>query len=278
MAIRNPVFVDESAYTQYIARPESAGWNSSTHLAKMNFGQGDEFAYIKLMFLADFPDLSNEAIGWQLAHACGIPAPERAAIMIGSAEFWKEKLGELPHGCPTEGDIAAWCVARCNTLEQHTWLNMHNDQAAMALAKSPRGQQILAFYTWLHNADGNPRNLLRLGNGEWAVIDHEFLFNGVLGNWRKPPIKRDFSSPPYLLERLKALTDKGKISKKASADIRSAMVHHAADHQGAIARALPYLADTLDQIELPIHAKSVLPLIVDRAWNFWMPRMVNKLL
>lgn len=244
----------------------------------MDFGQGDEFAYIKLMFLSAVPDLSNEAIGWQLAHACGIPAPERAAVMVGSAGFWADKLGRLPEGCPNEGDIAAWCVARCETLEQHTWLNMHNDQAALALAKSPRGQQILAFYTWLHNADGNPRNLLRLSDGEWAVIDHEFLFNGVLGNWRKPPEQRDFSTPPYVLDRLKALTDKGRISKKANADIRSAMVHYANDHQDVISRALPHLARTLEQTELPMHAKSALPLIVDRAWNFWMPAMVNTLL
>lgn len=278
MAIHNPVFVDESAYSQYIARPERAGWNSSTHLAKMDFGQGDEFAYIKLMFLADFPDLSNEAIGWQLAHACGIPAPSRAAIMVGSAGFWTDKLGRLPEGCPNEGDIAAWCVARCETLEQHSWLNMHNDQAALTLAKSPRGQQILAFYTWLHNADSNPRNLLRLGNGEWAVIDHEFLFNGLLGNWRKPPEQRDFSTPPYVLDRLKALTDKGRISKKANSDIRSAMVHYANDHQTVVSQALPHVARTLEQIELPIYAKSALPLIVDRAGNSWMPTMVNKLL
>lgn len=107
MAIRSPVFVDESAYSQYIARPDRAGWNSSTHLAKMDFGQGDEFAYVKLMFLDSFPGLSNEAIGWQLAHACGIPAPARAAVMVGSAAFWKDKLVQLPCGCPDDGDIAA---------------------------------------------------------------------------------------------------------------------------------------------------------------------------
>lgn len=278
MAILDPVFLNESAYGQFVSRPEHEGWNCSTHLARIDFGQGDEFAYIKLMYLEGVPGLANEAIGWQLAHAVGIPAPSRAAIMIGSADFWRQTLGKLPPDCPTDGDIAAWCVARCETVEQHTWLNLDNDAAATALAKSPRGQQILAFYTWLHNADGNPANLLRLGTDDWAVIDHEFLFNGVTGNWRKPPAARRFNDPPYMLGRLKALTDKGRISKKANADIRSAIVHYSQAHQGAIGAAIPYVADTLEKIELPQHAKSVLPLIVDRAWNFWMPTMVNKLL
>ena len=278
MILRSPVFLDESAYGQFISRPDHQGWNCSTHLAKMDFGDGDEFAYIKLMFLDSAPGLSNEAIGWLLATALGIPAPSKAAIMVGTADFWRHKLGQLPAGCPEDGDIAAWCVASCATVGQHTWVNLDHDQAALAVARSPRGQQILAFYTWLHNADGNPANLLRLGHNDWAVIDHEFLFNGTEGNWRKAPKDRRFDTAPYLLGRLKALTEKGRISKAANADIRSAMVDHGLAHQDAIGRAIPYVADTLEKIEQPLHAKSALPLIVDRAWNFWMPLMVNKLL
>lgn len=274
----NPAVLDEASYIQFVSYPESSGWNASTHLAKVDFGHGDEFAYIKLMFLDAIPSLANEAIGWTLARAVGIPVPSRTAIMIGSADFWRDKLGRLPPDCPTDGDIAAWCSTSCDCIEQHTWISLDNDQAAIKLAKSPRGQQILAFYTWLHNADGNPRNLLRLGDGDWAVIDHEFLFNGVLGNWRKPPQARNFADPPYLLERIRKLTEEGKISKKANAEICSGMIHYGQLHQGAIAKTLPYLSDTLDKIELPAHARSALPLIVDRAWNFWMPKMVNQLL
>lgn len=277
MHVRNPVFLDESAYGRFTAWPENPGWNASTHLAKVNFGHGEEDAYVKLIYNDWYPGLANEAIGWQLAHACNIPAPARAAILVGTGDFWRNVLGTLPSDCPDEGDIAAWCVARCETLDQHTWVSLDEDTAAAALLKSPRGQQIAAFGTWLHHADQHWKNVLRLGDGEWAVIDHELIFNGILGNWRKPHDQRDYSTPPYLLATLYRLTENGRIGHKASSDIRSAMVHHAGRHIDAIARTLPYLADVLEQIEMAQTAKNVLPLIVDRAWNFWMPKAVNKL-
>jgi len=277
MAVPSPAFLDESAYGQFTAWPTSRGWNSSTHLARINFGHGDENAYVKLIFTDAFPALANEAIGWQLAHACNIPAASRAAIMIGSAEFWRETLGSLPSGCPTTGDIPAWCIASCATLDQHTWINMDNDAAVTMLLKCPRGQQIAAFGTWLHHPDQHPGNLLRIGSNDWAIIDHELLFNGVLGNWRKPPARRDFSTPPFLLKHLDSLVARSRISHKVDSDIRSAMIHYASQHITAIGKAMPYLADVLEKVEPPATAKSVLPLIVDRAWNFWMPSTVNKL-
>lgn len=246
-------------------------------MARVNFGNGDEKAYVKLIFTDAFPALANEAIGWQLAHACRIPAASRAAILVGSAEFWLSTLGSLPAGCPRTGDIPAWCVASCATLDQHTWINLDSDIAVTMLLKSPRGQQIAAFGTWLHHPDQHPGNLLRIGPNEWAVIDHELLFNGVLGDWRKPPQQRKFSPPPFLLQHLQKISTSGLISKKVDNDIRSAMIHHASQHIAAIGRAMPYIADVLEKVEPPATAKSVLPLIVDRAWNFWMPSAVNNL-
>lgn len=102
-----PVFLDESAYGRFVSWPDSRGWNKSTHLAQIEFGQGEEPAYVKLIYLDHWPALANEAIGWHLAHACGIPAPERAAILTASADQWRAWLGKLPEDCPQEGDIAA---------------------------------------------------------------------------------------------------------------------------------------------------------------------------
>lgn len=263
-----PVFLDESAYGRFVAWPDKKGWNASTHLARLDFGLGDEPAYVKLMYLDHWPALANEAIGWQMAHACGIPAPERAAVLTANASHWRDWLGTLPAGCPNAGDIAAWCSSLCALDDHHSWIAMSEDSAAAALFKSTLGRKIAAFDTWLHNPDRHPNNLLRLGNGGWAVIDHEMIFNGLLGNWRKP--ERDFATAPYPLARLDALAKSGKLTHSEADRIRSDMIHHADAHIQSIARGLPYLSDTLETIEPPQSQKSVLPLIVDRAWPFWM--------
>lgn len=271
-----PVFLDESAYGRFVSWPDSRGWNKSTHLAQIEFGHGEEPAYVKLIYLDHWPALANEAIGWHLAHACGIPAPERAAILTTSADQWRAWLGKLPEDCPKEGDIAAWCGSLCATNEPHTWLSMSEDLAALALLKSSAGRKIAAFDTWLHNPDRHPNNLLRMGHNDWGVIDHELIFNGPLGNWRNA--QRDFSAPPYLLAKLDALAKSERISGPENLRIRSDMINHADEHIQAIARCIPYLSETLEAIEPPQSQKSVLPLIVDRAWPFWMRNILGKLI
>lgn len=273
---RCPVFLDETAYGRLVSRPDHPGWNPTTHLAEIDFGHGDEAAYIKLILTPHWPALANEAIGWHLAHACEIEAPERAAIITGSTDFWNSVLGSLPPGTPAQADISAWCVSSCATAGHETWVTLDEDTAALALLKTSAGQQIAAFDTWLLHPDRHPKNLLRTGPGRWAVIDHELILNGTIGHWRAPP--PNLCGTAYLLARLQSLRSNGRISRAQMEQTCSGMVMYAERHIHAIATALPYLSDTLARIEPPESAKSVLPSLVDRAWNFWMPATVNKLL
>jgi hypothetical protein len=274
--VKCPVFLNESAYGRLVSLPENAGWNKSAHLAQIDFGQGEEPAYVKLITTPHWPALANEAIGWHLAHACGITAPARAAILTAPRTFWEDCVNvRLPEGSPDTEFVAAWCTSRCGDDDQQTWLSLDEDTAALALFKTSAGRRIAAFGIWLHHPDQHNLNLLRKGNGDWAVIDHEMLFNGLCGNWRNPnPI---FEPPPYLLEKLRKLTRHGRINARKESNYRSEMIEHADQHTNAAARAMPYLSDTLEAIEPPQTARSALPLIVDRSWHFWMRHILNKL-
>ena len=272
----SPVFLDESAYGRLVSRPDSTGWNKSIHLAKVDFGQGEEDAYVKLIFTPHWPALANEAIGWMLAHACEIACPWRAGVIVASADFWITSLGGLPPNCPQDGDIAAWCTSRCDTEDQHSWLTLDNDEAVLSMLKAESGRQLAAFDTWLLNIDRNQGNAIRLANSRWAAIDHEMLFDGLAGNWRT--YRSRLNGKSFWITRLEELRRNGRLSEHNDQQIRSAMIDFARAHLPAIATTLPYLAAVLEIIEQPASAKSVLPLIVDRAWNFWMPATVNKVI
>lgn len=41
--------VTETAYKRFIGRLESSGWNSSSHFAEIDFGEGRETAVVKLL-------------------------------------------------------------------------------------------------------------------------------------------------------------------------------------------------------------------------------------
>lgn len=268
--------LDQNAYGRLIAYPDHSGWNSSTHLARIDFGAGPEKSVVKICAAPWFPDLANEAIGWLLSQACAISGPKKAGILTAPAMFWQEILKDrYPDHAPKDGLVRAWCASFQPNLNDHAWVNLSDSEAAYAMFKTDSGVRIAAFDTWLCNADRHPHNVLRLSDGSWAVIDHELIFNGSLGNWRLP--KPDLSSPGYMLSQLEKLENAGRIKGKTQSNIRSSMVDHANRHIRAAADALPYVAEALDRIEPPATAKNVLTLIVDRAWGFWMPRRLGML-
>lgn len=273
--------VTETAYKRYIGRVSAPGWNSSSHFAEVDFGEGKESAVVKLLtFDGIWPQAGNEAIGFVLAKVGELPAPEKAAILVADAGWMAEKMGaDYPADAPVKGDVLAWCVSLMPHLKNATWTEPERDQVLLAALKSEGGAQIAAFDIWLCNADRNAGNLLRLAGGKWAVIDHEMIFMTQLvrGDWRAGPIDH-LPAKSTLLDKARAFHASGTLSDKQLTDIESRMIVYADSHAAIAAEAAPRLAPLLQQIYEDSEPENVLRFITNRAPAEWMRDQLNRLL
>lgn len=264
--------LEESAYKRFAAPVRAKGWNASTHVAELDLGTGmPENACVKLLYHDTWPALANEAIGHILARAVGLPGPERAGILVMDAAVWQRNLGAIyPSDAPREGLVPAWCASLQDSLADAAWIALSEDAQIAALLRSDGGKHVAAFDFWLQNVDRNPFNVLRLPRGKWAVIDHELLFNGVLGDWRRGHI--DCEPDCYLWSKARALLRAGRITQREFRLIVSAMVEFAQRHRRAADESHPEISRIVSLIEGTEAASNVLIFIVDRSFAYWMTR------
>ena len=273
--------VTETAYKRFIGRLKSSGWNSSSHFAEIDFGEGRETSVVKLLYLDHlWPQAGNEAIGFVLAKVGELPAPEKAAILVADAAWLAGMMGsDYPDDAPHEGDVLAWCASLMPHLKNATWTEPEKDQVLLAALKSDCGPRIAAFDIWLCNADRNAGNLLRLPGGTWAVIDHEMIFmtKEVRGDWRAGPID-DLPGRSTLLDKARAFHAEGTLNDKQLSDIESRMIVFADAHAAIAAEAAPRLGPLLQHIYQESDPGNVLRFIQNRAPGTWMRDQLNRLL
>lgn len=271
--------ITEASYKRYHGRVEHPGWNPSAHFATLDFGDGaHEPAFVKLITReAYWPQLGNEVIGHTLAQHGELACPEKAAILVATAEFMRTTLGEhYPEDAPRTGDVSAWCTSLHPHLKDAAWTNGDAELALLALLRTHSGVQIAAFDTWLCNADRNPGNLLRMPRGRWAVIDHEMLFMTATdrGDWRAGPIDH-LPADSSLWRKAHALQRAGRLTSKALRQIESGMVEYGDAHERIAADSAPRLRPLLETLSTPPAAQNVLDFLHARAHPTWMRKAVN---
>lgn len=282
MKLPTVTVVTESAYKRYHGRPDSHGWNTSTHFATIDFGDGNpQTAFIKLMVLEDrWPQLGNETIGYSLASAASIPCPERATILLGSAEFFKGVMGsDYPEDAPASGPIGAWCTSLQPHLNDAAWISGDEDLAILGMLRTKAGAQITAFDLWLANADRNRGNLLRLSGGRWAVIDHEMIFmtRTATGDWRKGSIL-NIPVDAHLWRCACTYRTSRRINGKDFDRLTSSMIEQGDGHRPALLDAQQQLTQLLSSIYSVASAKNVLDFLQSRSEFRWMRTAVSKLI
>lgn len=271
--------ITENSYKRFIGCVESRGWNASTHLAEVDFGEGNEEAVVKVLTEdATWPQTGNEAIGYVLAKVGEIPAPAKAAILVADAEALRARMGTAyPAHAPEEGDVLAWCASLLPHLKTATWADAEQDAVLLSVLCSEAGAQIAAFDTWLCNADRNAGNLLRLPGGKWAVIDHELICNGVLGDWRKGTIDH-LPATSTLHSKAQQFHSAGRLTAKQLADLEARMLLAAEQHGAVATEAKPRLGYLLEQIYPDSTPENVLTFVTNRAAPPWMRDMLSRLL
>ncbi len=273
--------VTETAYKRYIRRVEAPGWNTSSHFAEVDFGEGREAAVVKLLTCeAVWPQAGNEAIGHALARLGELPCPPRAAVLVADASHLIERMGDdYPADAPRTGDVLAWCASVVPHLKDATWTTANEDAVMRAVLGTETGARIAAFDLWLCNADRNPRNLLRMPGGSWAVIDHEMLFMtfDTRGDWRAGPIDH-LPGQSTLYTKAREFHGAGALTERQLNKLESRMLSSAENHSGIAAEAAPRLAPLLDGIYAASVHENVLRFIQNRAPADWMREQLNRLL
>lgn len=273
------VELQQDAYLYFISTVDHPGWNKSAHFAQIDYGTGQgEESCLKIINPGQvWPALGNEIIGYLLAKACGIETPHKAAILHLDAGFLQAEMpDEYPPDAPREGELVAWCTTRLPNLATATWLKLHNDDLALHLTRSESGLKITALDTWLCNTDRNSRNVLRLPGGEFAAIDHELIFDGVHGDWRKGSI-----APPAACSILDSITKLNKRARYPNDKYRqflSAISEFANTHQRANAESRDKIDAIIAKIESSTAAKNVLSCLEIRADKDWMAKAIGLLL
>ena len=172
------------------------GRDAFTHKALIKYHDVDKVidSYVKIYCQNVAPKgLVNELIGYTLAKRSGLSVPYRAAVLLLNSEqaaFLPPKIAPLQS---SQGHVVAWCVQSLGGKTPYQAYN-YADNPSEALAtiredfkKWKELPEVASLDAWLLNEDRNLGNLVRLGKGRYALIDHGRVCTGR--DWM-PPLER----------------------------------------------------------------------------------------
>jgi hypothetical protein len=169
------------------------GQDAVTHKALVRFLDVDVAvdSYVKVYCTKAAPKgLVNELIGYSLAKWGGLLTAPRAAVLLLDAE---QTTFLPPHVSPPlteDGKVIAWCVQSLagKTPKQSYILSTDKAAALKSIQQDFKKWKDLAAVAsmdaWLLNEDRNLGNVVRLGEGQYAVIDHGWACTG--NSWSVP--------------------------------------------------------------------------------------------
>ena len=198
--------LNEGAYRTYLEPVEIPG-QESIHIARVEFGDGEvKRAYVKF-YSGQGRGLVNEVTGHLLAESLGMRVPRKVAILfvpkkdVLSPPSWMK--------ANTEDTYPAWCCEDMASPSIKFFVGLGNAGSSTSdgyahireeLVKSKQTPAILAFDDWVANIDRNVGNILRLGMGDYALIDHGQISGGR--HWSCPTLQDVNRKFPNILKQL----------------------------------------------------------------------------
>lgn len=176
--------LNEKDYLSYLEAVDVPG-QESIHIARVKFGDGEaKRAYVKF-YPRQGRGLFNEVTGHLLAESLGMKVPRKVAILFVP----KEAVPSPPSWMETnaEDSYPAWCCedVASPAIKFFFRLGDVNSSAGAVYAlireeleRSKQVPAIVAFDDWVANVDRNVGNLLRLGKGDYVLIDHGQILGG----------------------------------------------------------------------------------------------------
>lgn len=200
-----------------------------THIAQIHHPTyGRRTCYVKC-YLEDrgaSKGLVNEVCGYILAEQAGLSVPENPLIMTMETSLLAQLHPQHTRKLVQGGQTAVWVTEQ--VVGQVLPSNM--EQAADLLRHWRQLPDVIAFDTWVQNADRNVSNLLRSRNGGIVLIDHGHLAGSV--RWTADLLQPD-ADPRHLFL---ALWDRG-----IPDSINQGIMRAAEQHSGCFRQAEPEL-------------------------------------
>lgn len=149
-----------------------------THIAQVHHpNHGSRVCYLKyyLEDRASIKGLVNEVCGYILAESAGLSVPDNPLILMIPPERLREMHRAYARRLPQGTELAVWTTEQI----RGQLLPSNMEQAADLLRRWKGLPHLIAFDTWVLNADRSASNLLRRPNGEMVLIDHGHLAGSV---------------------------------------------------------------------------------------------------
>ena len=148
-----------------------------THLAQVRHpAYGTRNCYLKYYFQdRGSKGLANEVCGHVLAEAVGLSVPENPLILTLPPNLLAQMHSRHAANIPAGADVAVWAVEQV----RGQILPAGAEQAALLLRRWTQLPELIAFDTWVQNADRYPGNLIRRRNSSIVLIDHGHLAGSV---------------------------------------------------------------------------------------------------
>lgn len=244
--------LDEASYLQYLEPPSEQGVCDCTHIAKLRVEGKEVRAYVKA-FSDLIPStgranrsLPNEVIGYLFAEYFGLPVPQTAGLVALEAKHLPERPPWLHH----DAVVPAWWTGEIGgkSLRAHI---IHGRLPHSALAPSlsilrtemlacATVPSIIAFDEWIANEDRHPGNLMRLGIGNYCLIDHGHVLTGC--QWVATDLKPGLQPKSALMNFLGAEVRKLPFGHA----IQAAFEAQSEKFEQALTAASQWLDDLLD--------------------------------
>lgn len=218
---------------KYIAPLQHApdGKMAATHLANVKWvdNKPGRF-YVKVYPRCHTKGLVNEITGYLLAHAAGLPQPERVAVIQIPKEIIEENFkGDFS----ISGDFAwGWASEECG-MTPNTHLNVNDlisyERCIDDLKNWKLFPALLAFDDWVANQDRNTGNVTIKGHKDFHIIDHGNV--PVSENWTAAMLIKD---QLYVNKLLEGLYDNNYPLPLSAAMINESKKHHDAFNQVSI--------------------------------------------
>jgi hypothetical protein len=272
----NPEFplLGNHAYVSFIQKLDSMGANRSTHIAEVRYPVQAAPVLSVVKFLdPNFLAASNEAIAWLFLRAAGFAAPRHAAILALTEKKARDVVGKraFDESLVSQGHVIAWASQKLDFKSIRAYfVGTRADAQWIGLLRTLHGAQIAAFDEVFLNADRNTGNVLYSSRESCIPIDHEQIFDHQ--DWIGGNIlaaTRDSDS----LRVIKRAYCGGALSLSAFNDIMNKMVHHAQQHESALAVCKDQISKLISNVfkeESATLEERVLSFAAERTAAHWM--------
>ena len=164
-------FLPSNAYEGFL-RASQDGAVGYTHMASINWGSDINDSWVKI-YKKDAPRcLTNEVIGYLLAHALQLPQPKHAALMIVPIESIPTHIADqLSDVDLYRGHTYAWVTTHAG--ENIREMIVNNSAAAEKFVQEfgqwSKVEHMIAFDHWIVNNDRHIGNLLQLPDNTFTL-------------------------------------------------------------------------------------------------------------